>query len=195
MATKAKQWAVLFVFFLASCATASETSQSKLNAALLDAAYRGDQTEVAQLIEEGANVNSKTEGGLSPLYLASTYEVSKYLVEHGAQYLEPIDPSAPSFVNNLLTKNFDDADIVNLLLWLRGQGLNFERKNERPSALRLALSLDKKMVATWLACAGAKLDSTSPYEVSRGSDGSIKVYFLGERRYQLIESDCKDVTT
>lgn len=47
--------------------------------------FKPDVAEVKSLTEQGANVNSKDEDGMTPLMLCrNSAEVTKVLIEHGA---------------------------------------------------------------------------------------------------------------
>lgn len=62
---------------------------SNLNAKLVSAIYRGNQTKVQKLLKKGADVNRLDENGTSPLMLAVlaehfSMEIVESLVAHGA---------------------------------------------------------------------------------------------------------------
>jgi outer membrane protein assembly factor BamB len=79
-------WCVICALMVSSLG-AQPTLQESLNAQLLHAVGRGDEAAVAELLEKGADVNTESDRGTTPLYIASEQgyvDVVRILLERGA---------------------------------------------------------------------------------------------------------------
>src|SRR5579871_1803735 len=93
----------------------ADTPQDQRNATLLDAASRGDIATVKLLLSQGADINTRTEDGNTPLVLA---------VSQGAEY--------PKLVNLLLKKGADvharnnkgETPLMNAVSWGSGHPIS-----------------------------------------------------------------------
>src|SRR6478672_3855975 len=91
----------LVALALGPLAAAEETEQ-QLNARLLEFSKQKDEARARKMVEEGANVNSRTRRGETPLVLwvkAGNSGMAKWLIDKGANVnQEALDKTTPLII-------------------------------------------------------------------------------------------------
>ncbi len=136
-------------------------SQKKIDQELLLATSTNDSKKVYDLLRKGADVNTKTEYGITPLMYAvdnSNYQICIKLLEKGADINIVPDYSPPALI--AATKN-NDFKITELLI-INGADLNIEyfEGYSAKNALTIALNNQYYDIADLLLFYGAFPDKS-----------------------------------
>jgi len=102
---------IFFILFFTKCIIA----QVNLDSALLEASYNNNREEILELIRKGANVNTKTTDGVTPLMYATqnnAWNIVKILVFNGADVNILPENGRSALITAVLNNNLDIADYL-----------------------------------------------------------------------------------
>jgi ankyrin repeat protein len=98
-------------------------SQENLDSALLEASYSDNKEQILELLRKGANINTKTTDGVTPLMYATqnnSWELVKILIYNGADINSAPADGRVALISAVMNNNLDIADY----LALKGAKLN-----------------------------------------------------------------------
>jgi len=137
-------------------------SQKKIDQELLLATSTNDTKKVYDLLRKGANVNTKTEYGITPLMYAvdnSNYQICIKLLENGADINTVPEYAPPALIAAVKNNDFKTTE----LLVINGADLNIEYLEgySTKNALSIALNNEYYDIADLLLFYGASPDKSS----------------------------------
>jgi ankyrin repeat protein len=169
---------VVFTLFmpLAALADAADKNQE-----LIRAVSKGDLAEATRLLNSGADVNTKTEYGWTPLMWAASkgyQEISKMLLNKGADTNAQDNEGRTALVEAALCRRLS---VVKLLLD-NGADVNAKSKHGRTALMMLDAETDRSDVVKLLLDKGADINANNENGQTalmlRASEGSLMMVQL-----------------
>ena len=119
--------------------------QAQLNKKLIEASRKGDLKALKELLNQGANPNAtSSKYGVTPLMLADTTEVTKFLLDHGAD----IEAKDQKDQTPLMHAVLSPVEVVKALI---KKGANIHAKNDQgKTALQIALDHNRQEIVNVL---------------------------------------------
>ncbi len=154
-------------------------AQVNLDSALLEASYSSNREEILDLIGKGANVNTKTIDGVTPLMYATqnnTWNIVKILVSNGADVNMVPENGRVALITSVINNNLDIAD------YLAQSGAKLDVKDEYSiSSLIYASAYGYYYIADMLLYYGADTKITT-------NDGTNALIIASMNGYTSIDS-------
>lgn len=145
-------------FLKIKCVKQAETKRlSQKDSDLIEAATLGSLQKVERLLGEGANINTRTEAGLTPLHVATIAgkkDIVDYLIKMGADLETRDDEDCTPLYYAAIMGNRDVAEY----LIIKGANINARTKNQF-TPLLIAVMKKNKAVAILLVEKGADVNA------------------------------------